>query len=302
MTDQSRPLFLAMSQHDRAVERRGDDEWLQQRWNDPTCRAILVAGSDVEVDADQGRPRWRSCSDVTVGDRYLLGVDVDGGARFAVHVTTPESTASFHSLREVAVSVGDDEAAWLCHAVALAQWHATHTHCPRCGGPTVVAAGGAERRCPADGSSHFPRVDPAVIVLVTDEQDRALLGHQSAWPTGRFSTLAGFVEPGESAEHAVRREVAEEAGVDVIAVELLATQPWPFPSSLMIGAVARVAGSPEVRPDGVEIAEARWFSRDDLRAAIVGQQVLVPGPISISRWLIERWYGSELPDDRVGWR
>jgi NAD+ diphosphatase len=139
-------------------------------------------------------------------------------------------------------------------------------------------------------------------MLITDAQDRALLGHQAAWPDGRFSTLAGFVEPGETAEQAVRREVAEEAGVVVVDVQLLASQPWPFPSSLMIGATGRVDGTPDPHPDGDEMAEVRWFTRDELRAAVEAAAVMVPGPISISRWLIDRWFGDELPDQQAGWR
>jgi NAD+ diphosphatase len=141
-----------------------------------------------------------------------------------------------------------------------------------------------------------------VIVLVTDAQDRALLGRQDVWPAGRFSTLAGFVEPGETAEQAVRREVAEEAGVIVEDVRLLATQPWPFPSSLMIAATAVADGSPDPRPDGVELAEVRWFSRDELAESVASGALAVPGQISISRWLIDGWYGGRLPDDGAGWR
>jgi NAD+ diphosphatase len=139
-------------------------------------------------------------------------------------------------------------------------------------------------------------------VLVTDAGDRALLGRQDAWPLGRFSTLAGFVEPGESAEQAVVREVAEEASVAVDEVALVATQPWPFPSSLMVGAVAVAREASEPHPDGDELAEVRWFSRAELHDAVLDGSVMVPGPLSISRWLIDRWYGGELPDDRLGWR
>ena len=141
-----------------------------------------------------------------------------------------------------------------------------------------------------------------MIVLVTDDHDRALLGRQGSWQVGRFSTLAGFVEPGESAEQAVRREVLEEAGVVVDTVHLVASQPWPFPSSLMLGAEARVLGSPEPAPDGDELVEVRWFSRAELSAAVERGEVLVPGRLSISRWLIERWFGTGLPDDGAGWR
>jgi NAD+ diphosphatase len=162
----------------------------------------------------------------------------------------------------------------------------------------VIAAGGWVRQCPADSSEHYPRTDPAVIMLVRDEFDRALLGHQSIWPDAMFSTLAGFVEPGETAEAAVRREVLEESGIvigsDPDDVVYLGSQPWPFPSSLMLGYHARAASS-DVTVDGVELSEARWFSRDELRVACTEGSVRIPPPISIARRLIERWYGEPMP-------
>ena len=155
----------------------------------------------------------------------------------------------------------------MVHAVALENWQRLHRFCSRCGERTVIAAAGHIRRCPACGAEHYPRTDPAVIMLVTDDQDRALLGRQVHWPEGRFSTLAGFVEPGESIEQSVVREVAEEAGVTVGEVEYVASQPWPFPSSLMLGFMARATSS-EIHVDGEEIHEARWFSREDLRGGL----------------------------------
>jgi NAD+ diphosphatase len=288
--------------HDRAVESRRDEASLQRMWAEPGTRALVVAGGEVQVDPETDAPLWWPTDQAPTGERYLLGVDAADRVRFAVQVSVGAVVAHSKGLRELAPTVSAAEAGWLCHAVALAQWHVTHTHCPRCGGPTQVSAAGAERHCPSDGSSHFPRVDPAVIVLVTDAEDRALLGRQHAWPAGRFSTLAGFVEPGETAEQAVRRVVAEEAGILVDQVQLLATQPWPFPSSLMIAASAVVVGSPEPRPDGVELVDVRWFSRDELAASVVAGEVAVPGSISISRWLINSWYGAPVPDDDAGWR
>ncbi len=157
----------------------------------------------------------------------------------------------------------------------------------------MVVLAGHVRRCPTDGSEHFPRTDPAVIVLVTDDDDRCLLGRQDGWPTGWFSTLAGFVEPGESPEQAVVREVAEETGVVVTACSYAGSQPWPFPSSLMLGYYARAAGA-EPRPDGVELSEAHWYSRDDLDAALRSGEIRLSPSVSISRRLIEGWYGAKL--------
>lgn len=161
----------------------------------------------------------------------------------------------------------------MVHAVALENWQRLHRFCSRCGERTVIAAAGHIRRCQACGAEHYPRTDPAVIMLVTDEEDRALLGRQVHWPEGRFSTLAGFVEPGESIEQSVVREVFEEAGVTVGEVEYIASQPWPFPSSLMLGFFARATSS-EITVDGEEIHEARWFSREDLAAAFESGEVL----------------------------
>lgn len=182
----------------------------------------------------------------------------------------------------------------MVHAVALENWQRLHRFCSRCGERTVIAAAGHIRRCPACGAEHYPRTDPAVIMLVTDDQDRALLGRQVHWPEGRFSTLAGFVEPGESIEQSVAREVFEEAGVTVGEVEYIASQPWPFPSSLMLGFMAR-ATSAEINVDGEEIEEARWFSREDLKAAFESGEILPPFGISIAARLIELWYGKPLP-------
>jgi NADH pyrophosphatase NudC (nudix superfamily) len=198
-------------------------------------------------------------------------------------------------LREAAALLNDRDAGLFTHAVALANWHATHTHCPRCGTPTVTVAAGHAQCCPADGSEHFPRVDPAVIMLVTDPDDRCLLARNRRWPERRVSILAGFVEPGESAEQAVAREVGEETGITVARVRYVGSQPWPMPQSLMLGFRASAAGDLEIRVDDDEIAEAHWFSRDELRSALAAREILLPPPVSIAHRLIESWYGEELP-------
>ena len=198
-------------------------------------------------------------------------------------------------LREAAALLNDRDAGLFTHAVALANWHATHTHCPRCGTPTVTVAAGHAQRCPADGSEHFPRVDPAVIMLVTDPDDRCLLARNRRWPERRVSILAGFVEPGESAEQAVAREVGEETGITVARVRYVGSQPWPMPQSLMLGFRASAAGDLEIQVDDEEIAEAHWFSRDELRTALASREILLPPPVSIAHRLIQSWYGEELP-------
>ncbi|WP_425954904.1 NAD(+) diphosphatase [Xylanimonas sp. McL0601] len=185
-------------------------------------------------------------------------------------------------------------------AVALANWHAVHAFCPRCGAPTHVRKAGWVRWCPVEDRELYPRTDPAVIMAVVDDADRILLGHAAHWPAHRFSTLAGFVEPGESLEQAVRREVSEEVGVHVADglgdVVYRGSQTWPFPASLMLGFRAHVAGSAgEAAPDGVELTAARWFTRAELLEAVQDGEVALPTRLSIARALIEEWYGAPLP-------
>jgi NAD+ diphosphatase len=226
-------------------------------------------------------------------ERDLDGVPVVEDAGLVGLVATLE----FNHLRDIGDSLGDRDAGLATTAVALSAWHARHPRCPRCGEPTEVIDAGWVRRCTADGSLHYPRTDPAVIMAVTDKDDRILLGHAAHWPERRFSTLAGYVEPGESVEVAVAREVMEEAGLEVGSVEFVASQPWPFPASLMLGFRARLAdrSEREIRVDGVEITEARFFTRGELASAVRGGDVLLPMRSSIARALIEEWFGGPLP-------
>jgi NAD+ diphosphatase len=280
-----RPPSLSRAAVDRDAGRREDPAALEQAWS--TARVLVVEDGRALV-ADDGAPELLliDAADAPPGERLYLGRD-DASAYFAVAAPLPRRLgARPQGLREVGALLGDRDAGLLVHAVALANWHATHRHCPRCGGPTGPVKGGAVRRCEADGSEHFPRTDPAVIMLVTDGADRCVLGRQAIWPAGRYSTLAGFVEPGESAEQAVVREVAEETGVAVRDVVYRGSQPWPFPSSLMLG--YRAICEPDAVPvpaDG-ELEDARWFSKDELRS---GGDVLLPTPISIAWHLITDW-------------
>ncbi|MFH8365710.1 NAD(+) diphosphatase [Streptomyces sp. NPDC018031] len=303
-TTTARPITLSgASGIDRAAHHRLDEAWLAAAWSHPTTRVFVVSGGQVLVDdTPDGRtelvmtPAFEAPPTET--HRYFLGTDADGVRYFALQKDALpgriDQSARPAGLREAGALLSERDAGLMVHAVALENWQRMHRFCSRCGERTVIAAAGHIRRCPACGAEHYPRTDPAVIMLVTDDQDRALLGRQVHWPEGRFSTLAGFVEPGESIEQAVVREVAEEAGVVVDEVEYVASQPWPFPSSLMLGFMAR-AGSSEIHVDGEEIHEARWFSRDDLRAAFASGEVLPPTGISIAARLIERWYGEPLP-------
>ena len=234
------------------------------------------------------------------GDLTFLGVDTDGVAVFAQHLGERDGE-EWAELRSVGGLLDARDAGLMVTAVALDNWARTHTRCPRCGEPTVPVDAGWARRCPADGTQHFPRTDPAVIVLVRDGDDRALLGRQGRWADGWFSTLAGFVEAGESAEAAVRREVHEESGIVVgdgpDDLHYLGSQPWPFPCSLMLGYHAWTHDPDTIAVDGEEIVEARWFSREELADACATGAVRLPPDISIARRLVERWYGAELPGD-----
>ncbi len=303
-------LALSRSALDRNAERRNDDEWLARRWSDPVTRVVYVQpGRCWVADADTAAPTLASVSAAHAlrGERYLLGTDADGVTFFAVRTDDPEAAstqlplATVVGLREVGLRLTDRDAGLMVHAIALANWHASHGHCPRCGSPTQVSVAGAERRCPEDDSAHFPRTDPAVIMTVVDAADRVLLGRQEQWPPGRFSTLAGFVEPGEDVERAVVREVFEEARLVVQNVRYLGSQPWPFPASLMLGFTATAPAPHDALADGVELAEVRWFDRQILLAELSAGTLTLSPPLSIARRLIEHWYGAELPDSAAPW-
>ncbi len=272
---------LSRAAFDRAADKRRDPEWLAKAWAGGRLlviddeRRAMVGDDGLVLVPTEDRP----------AEGYFLGVGDDGVAVFAAVGELPRSLgARPATLRDVGALLPARDAGLLVAAVALANWHATHTHCPRCGEPTAVVDGGWVRRCPADGSDHFPRTDPAMIVLVHDGGDRCLLGRQPSWPPGRYSTLAGFVEPGESLEHAVIREVAEESGVVVDDVVYRGSQPWPFPASLMLGFEARAVGGSLGDGDG-ELEDVAWFDRDDVRAGRPG----LPPPASIAHWLITGW-------------
>ena len=276
--------------HDRGSHRRADSAWLEELWARPDSLVVVVGDGVVAMDGD--RLRLVPASQAPPGERVLLG-DVGGRTYLAVMAPKVPAEMSPETIRSAGSRLDPVEGALMVHAAGLANWHRTHPRCSRCGAPTHSAQAGHVRRCPDCQALHFPRTDPAVIMLVTDDSDRALLGRQPSWPPRRYSTLAGFVEPGETLEGAVRREVAEEVGIVVGDVRYAGSQPWPFPSSLMIGFFA-AAQSTAIRVDADEIADARWFTREEVGELAADGSLLLPGVVSISRWLIERWYGQPL--------
>lgn len=286
-------LPLGRATIDRASDLRTDPDWIDRLWRQPQTRVLRVHEGQVLISGEPPQLVLIPPEQADNGERYFLGLDPGQTAYFAIVAPfEPGPTHQVVGLRAVGSVLGDRDVGLLVHALALTNWHATHGHCARCGAPTEPAPGGHLRRCSADGSEHFPRTDPAVIMLVHAD-DRALLGRQPSWPERRFSTLAGFVEPGESAEHAVIREVWEESGVEVSDVHYLGSQPWPFPSNLMLGFTARAKGT-TLRLNE-ELAEANWYSRAELAGAVSDGSVLLPPRVSIARRLIEAWYGGSLP-------
>ena len=271
------------------------------------AKIIHVADSRLAVEAGGTKLRFLSALQVQtlieggaykLGEKYFLGLDeIDQEPYFAWNsspIAEPSEKApdGYLTLREIGGLISEFDMEVSLHAVALANWHKSHTHCARCGAPTSVAQGGAIRICEKDKSEHYPRTDCAVIVLVRDKDDRILLGHQPVWPEGRFSCFAGFLEPGETFEQCVQREVLEESGVAVREISYLGSQPWPFPASIMISFDA-ITDFPEMaQPDGQEITEVKWFSRAELKAQSDSGTLLLPPTMSVARKMIERWFAS----------
>ncbi len=295
---------------DRAADRRTDPTWVAAQAASPDARAVVAGNDGVRVAlpaGDHGEPRLAllPLAGLDAAEPLLLGLDeagpvfaVDedgaaGRAAVAAHGEGPLDPATGTrplGLRAAAGFLPQADGGLAAHAAALVNWHRRHRHCAVCGATTEISDGGIVRRCPRCGTQHHPRTDPVVIMLVTDG-DRVLLGRQPVWPPGRYSALAGFVEPGESLEEAVVREVREEAGVEVGPPEYVASQPWPFPTSLMIGFTAPYRSGEPHRVDE-ELEDVRWFDRHALAQAIAGREdspLGVPPPFAIARRLMEQW-------------
>ena len=278
---------------DRAAEKRKDAAWLEAAIRDPATRIVPLDGvRPLILETDAG-PRAKLATAErlpapALQDALFLGIEA-GRPHFALELgDTPLvdlglDDAAFVELRAVKGALPPIEAALLGFARALAHWHLRHRYCGACGRETVRAQGGHVRHCDGCGLDTFPRTDPAIIVLVHHD-DRCLLGRSPRFPPEMFSTLAGFVEPGEGLEACVKREVFEEVGVEVDEIAYCSSQPWPFPQSLMLGFRAR-ATRIDLKIDRDEIEDARWLTREDLRAGAVR----LPNHDSIARYLIETW-------------
>ncbi len=292
---------FAVSDLDRADARRRDPEWLAARLVDERTRLLLLwrgrplcdssgalkllsPGSRAELMASAGTPIFLGLRAADALFAHSLEID-----------TCPQETLGpgefFSEARAAAASLSLADSSAFAQARSLFEWHRHHGFCSRCGAATTITLAGYKRRCPACSAEHFPRTDPVVIMMIT-RGDRCLLGRQQRFPPGLFTCLAGFIEPAETVEDAVRRESFEEAGISCGRVHYLGSQPWPFPSQLMIACEAE-ANDEQITIDGHELEEARWFGREELRSILAGAEVgpgpWIPPPIAVAHHLIQRW-------------
>ena len=319
--------LLTLPQDDARIDRRDVErkrpEWLGEIWAAEGTRVLriygrsaLLLGDRLSYEAPSGPLPENAIVLGAVDAAELPGAELPGADPAAgpavsgqVHVVTvaqpkPETAEEaagpgegevrWADLRFAASELTSLDAALLTQALAITAWHARSSFCAACGSATVVEVSGWRRTCPNCGAQTFPRTDPAVITAVLDTADRILLGSAHRWEARRYSTFAGFVEAGESVEAALVREVEEEAGVLVSNIRYMGSQSWPFPRSLMLGHFATAEDPSTARPDGDEIRDVRWFSREELATAVDSGEVALPPRSSISRVLIERWYGSPI--------
>jgi NAD+ diphosphatase len=298
-------LPLSRFEIDRDYLTRERENLFDELWADPAARVLPVfAGSALlsgpaslallptEAIPNEGLRvylgRSTSTTSPEVAGTPIIAVLLEDAGHFA--------EADWGNLRQLGNRMSDRDAGLLTEALAILNWHGSHMFSPRTGEPTIPEKGGWVRRDPVSDTEVFPRTDPAIIVGVTDADDRILLGSNALWESNRYSLLAGFVEPGESLESAVEREIFEESGIRVVDPVYLGSQPWPFPASLMLGFTAKVQDgfTGAATPDGTEILDLRWFSRQQLAASL--GEIRLPGRTSIARAIIEQWYGAPIDD------
>jgi NAD+ diphosphatase len=298
------PNAFANSPLDRAGHLRRDEAWLEAARRAPTTRYVLLQNGRPVLAESNGEltPAWHDATEIMWGPdiaiHLFLGVGRQGEAYFAVELpgagainVIPRGDFRFDDLRAAAMRLSWDDLAILGCAKSIFEWHARNGFCAKCGAPSQVAEAGWKRVCLGSkcASEHFPRVDPVVIML-PEFDGKCLLGRQSTWPPGMMSALAGYMEPGETIEETVARETFEEAGLIISGVRIHSTQPWPFPASLMIGALCQVE-SDALKIDQVEIESARWFTKDEARQLLAGKhgECFCPPPFAIAHQLLKSW-------------
>lgn len=278
---------------DRAEDRRGAVAWVGELWSSPGTRVLPVDEHGAFATGERGsRLRFVEATGSYRPQEHLLLGLVEGTAYFAAPAVIDDDK---HTIREVGGLLGDVDRELATTAAALTHWHRAEPRCPQCGRPTEIRKAGAARFCRHDDRELFPRTDPAIIVAVTDPEDRLLLASQVVWGPHRVSVLAGFNEAGESLEQTVHREVFEESGVRLKDVRYFGSQPWPMPRSLMLGFSA-VAASTDIVVDGTEIGAADWYTRDRVRAEVESEHLILPGSSSIANRLITAWLEGRLRD------
>jgi NAD+ diphosphatase len=304
-------LTFAGNPLDRASERRGDEAWIEAAWANPDALVVALWNGSPLVEDAPSRPRGVQIAYVQAAlarlavpepDRQLFlglwkttpvfAVDFDGSADPAAGPL--RGLGRFEDLRAVALRLSAPDASIVATAKGVFEWGRRHRHCSVCGQPVVASEAGWKRACPACAAEHFPRTDPVVIMLATHGES-CLLGRQPRFPKGMYSALAGFLEPGETIEEACARELKEEAGLTATAVTYYAAQPWPYPSSLMIGLYAEVSDT-EATPDQTELEEVRWFTRAEAKALVAGELpgAFAPPPLAIGHHLIRAWAEGEV--------
>lgn len=294
-------LPLARFEVDRAATLRTNPNWLAEIWPQESTRVLVIYEEKIPVTDELSlilvKPNFLAADFKDVAKQVCL-LGVADSITYVAYFAKDEklSEASWVSLRSVGAQLSALEVGLATTATALNAWHNSHQFCPKCGSETKSTNAGWSRSCSSDKSEHYPRTEPAMIVAVHDENDRILLGRRKEWPESWFSTLAGFVEAGESAEACVLREVYEESGIEVDPKSLtyLGSQPWPFPASLMLGYRAKALTTGLVN-DEDEMAEVRWFSKDEFVTACELKTLQLPNKTTIAWHLISDWYGQPMP-------